>query len=208
MYARWAEAPAGMDNFNQVNEYEDGQFSDVSEGEWYSDNVAAAYELGLMIGSSKTAFNLLGNVTVAEAITMACRLHSIFYTGSENFVQDGSVWYSVYITYAANNGITTKTYDSYTRAATRAEFAEIFAHALPADALPEINAVENGAIPDVPGSASYAPSVYLLYRAGIIIGADKNGTFNPTSKITRAEAAAIVTRMADTSLRQSVTLTS
>lgn len=140
-------------------------------------------------------------------LAMACRLNSIFYTGSENFVQDGGLWYSVYLTYAANNGITSKTYNSYTRAITRAECAEIFVKALPAEAMAAINTVSDGAIPDVPASASYSQSVYLLYRAGIIVGSDAAGTFKPTSNISRAEAAAIVTRMADISLRQSVTLT-
>ena len=200
-------ASIGLNNFEQQNEYRDGQFTDVPSGKWYSGNVGKAYGLGLMVGISRTTFSVLGNVTVAEAITMACRLNSIFYTGSENFVQDGGLWYSVYLTYAANNGITSKTYNSYTRAITRAECAEIFVKALPSEALAEINTVSDGAIPDVPASATYASSVYLLYRAGIIVGSDAAGTFKPTSNISRAEAAAIVTRMADISLRQSVTLT-
>jgi len=206
LYAHWTHLPSGLDNFGQVNDYKDGQFSDVSSDKWYSSNVATAYNLGLMVGSSRTAFNLLGNVTIAEAITMASRLHCIFYSGFENFTQDGGIWYNIYVTYAANNGITTKIYDSYTRAATRAEFADIFANALPPEALLKINTVDNNAIPGVSVSESYAQSVYLLYRAGIIVGSDNAGTFNAMSSINRAEAAAIVTRMADISMRQSVTL--
>ena len=59
-----------------------------------------------------------------------------------------------------------------------------------------------------PMSASYADAVYLLYRAGVLTGSDSAGTFRPDSTIKRSEAAAIVTRMADPSLRQRITLTS
>ena len=35
---------AGLDNFQKVNTYVDGQFTDVSASSWYADNVKAAYE--------------------------------------------------------------------------------------------------------------------------------------------------------------------
>ena len=49
--------------------------------------------------------------------------------------------------------------------------------------------------------APYASAVYRLYRAGILAGSDANGTFSPLSYITRAEAAAVVSRMADSDNR-------
>ncbi len=53
----------------------------------------------------------------------------------------------------------------------------------------------------------YAPAIYRLYRAGILIGSDPSGTFRPQSTISRAEAATIVTRVAVTPLRCGITLT-
>ncbi len=47
----------------------------------------------------------------------------------------------------------------------------------------------------------YADEIYMLYRAGITIGSDARGTFNPDKFIKRSEVAAIVTRMVDDSLR-------
>ena len=48
--------------------------------------------------------------------------------------------------------------------------------------------------PDVDDAASYAEAVTTLNALDIMIG-DENGNFNPDASITRAEAAAIVTRM-------------
>jgi hypothetical protein len=75
---------------------------------------------------------------------------------------------------------------------------------LPSEALRAINSITS--LPDVPTNASYAPSVYTLYNAGILTGNDSKGTFNPSSNIMRSEVATIVTRMADSAKRQSLTL--
>ncbi len=195
--------------FPRRNVYHQGQFSDVPANQWYTDSVANAFAFGLMTGTSAATFDPYGEVTVAEAITMAARMHSIYTTGTENFDQSsGSAWYQCYLDYAYENGIIG--YDYYnsdvTFAATRSEYAEIFANALPEEALAPINRILDGAIPDVNGKAWYAPSVYKLYRAGILTGGDANGTFAPDTYITRAESAAIVSRVASSDLRVSFSL--
>ena len=48
--------------------------------------------------------------------------------------------------------------------------------------------------------SSYADAVYLLYRAGILQGRD-SGYFYATSNINRAEAAAMLSRMAESDNR-------
>ena len=53
---------------------------------------------------------------------------------------------------------------------------------------------------------SYAANVYKLYRAGVLTGNDEKGTFAPLTSITRAEAAAIVSRMVDVNNRKTVSL--
>lgn len=45
--------------------------------------------------------------------------------------------------------------------------------------------------------------VYALYEAGILNGVDDAGNFAPTKTLTRAEAAAMVARVLDPSLRLS-----
>ena len=197
---------AGYENFSAQAVYS-GQFADVPSDAWYYENVSAAYEYGLINGRSATSFAPDSTLTVAEAVKLAATVHSIYETGSASFASSNP-WYQTYVDYALENGILSAARTDYNTPASRAVFASVLASALPADALTAINSVDDGAIPDVPMSASYADAVYLLYRAGVLTGSDSAGTFRPDSTIKRSEAAAIVTRMADPSLRQRITLTS
>ena len=198
------ENTAGIDNFNRVKTYASGQFSDVPTSAWFADNVVTAYELGLMKGSSNTFFNASGNVSIAEAITMASRIYSIYMTGTENFEQSVP-WYKNYVEYALKNSIIENGYTDYTKKATYAEFVKILSGALPSEALASINKVDDGMIPGVQLGVTYASAVYRLYRAGILTGNDSIGTFTPNSNIGRNAAAAILTRLAIPSLRKSIT---
>ena len=202
-----AFAAESMNNFKTGRTYADGQFTDVSPGSWYAGSVESAYELGLVSGTSQTTFDPNGSITVGSALALACRLHSIYYTGTADFVQ-GSPWYQVYVDYAVENGIIADgRYSDYNAAATRRQFAAILAKALPGSALTAINDIADGAIPDVVVGSSDYEAVYLLYRAGILTGSDKAGTFLPETTIDRASVSAIVARMALPAQRQSVTLT-
>ena len=196
--------PTDDNPFKIVNTYREGQFSDVASTFWGAPNIAKAFELGLMKGVGD-GFDPKGNVTLAQAITMAARIHSIYNTGSENFVQ-GTPWYQVYLDYELENHLLDEIYTDYNVPATRLQFAAILAYALPLAALEPINYVKDDGIPDLRIWNYHASSVYLLYEAGILTGSGEDHAFNPDANITRAEAAAIITRMADPSLRQSFTL--
>ena len=104
-------------------------------------------------------------------------------------------WYDMYVDYAVANGIIRKTtFGNYTRNATRAELASLFAAALPAEHFAAINDIKG--IPDVDKKASYAQALLMLYKAGVVLGSDAEGTFNPDSDIKRSEVAAIINRVA------------
>jgi len=197
-----AESKGSLDNFVKVNSYSIGQFSDVKDGEWYSENVKIAFEYGLMLGDGVTTFNPNGTITIAEAVVLACRIHSIYYGDDEKFVQ-GVPWYQVYVDYAINNSIIQGEYLDYTKNATCSELTVILFGALPIQELYVINDILDGDIPDIPYSANYSAAVYTFYRAGILTGNNRFGTFSPESPICRAAAAAIATRLADTTLRKS-----
>jgi hypothetical protein len=62
-----ADAAAGLSNFSRDLTYEDGMFSDVPDGEWFSQNVAEAYEYGLMKGNGSGAFLPGGNIQTPSA---------------------------------------------------------------------------------------------------------------------------------------------
>jgi len=194
-----------MSNLHKTRTYTRGQFADVNEASWYGYDhqkvVADAYEFGLMQGVGTAGFAPNGQVTLAEAITMAARIHSIYQTGSDTFVQ-GVPWYQVYVDYAIFNGIIQSTdFPNYTRAATRAELAYIFSKALPVSEFTQQNTVHQ--LPDVNSGTAYSSSIILLYQAGVLTGSDAEGTFNPTLSITRAEAAAIISRVAQPMKRAS-----
>ena len=197
---------AGFLNFqNKPNEYTDGMFPDVPET-WYTVDVKAVYELGLMKGSTDGLFHPDDGVTIAETTALAARLHSIYFTGSADFTQ-GQPWYQVYVDYCRENGILRREYENWNAKAKRSEFAALLSRALPESALPQINEIEDGQIPDVAVDDAYAAEIYELYRAGILTGNDAYGTFLPDSEIKRSEVAAVVARMAYRSLRKTVTLT-
>ena len=197
-------ALAAGGSLKKVNTYTPGQFTDVTADLWCAANVQVAYEYGIMGGKTATYFDTESNLTVAQAIVMACRLHSGYVGDGAEFAA-ADPWYQYYLTYAADNGILWQ-YDAYDVPVSRAAFAMILGSALPDEALPVISDIEDGAIPDVPEEAGYAEAVYRLYDAGVLTGNDALGTFTPFSYITRGAAAAIIGRMADPTLRKTITL--
>ncbi len=201
----FAAEAGSLDNFKATETYTEGQFTDVPKA-WYAASVKTAYELGLIKGVGGGQFNPTGNISIMETIVLACRIHKTYYTGDGSFVQ-GKPWYQVYLDYAVANGIIVKDqYPDYQAKATRAIFAQVLAKALPAEALPVINRVDDDAIPDVAASLPYAAPIYQLYRAGILTGGT-DGAFSPATRIARSEAAAIAARMARPAERRSITLT-
>lgn len=195
----FAAAP-GLANFTKVNTYTDSTFSDVGDA-WYAGNVKASYELGLFLGNGDGTFGPNSKMNIAQTITVACRLHSI-YSGNGSSFETTNPWYDAYVTYAEENGIIKEgEFPNLNKNATRAQFAYILANSLPESALNAINSVGYNDIPDVFGTEYYADEVLRLYNAGIIIGSDQYGTFAPDSEIDRTAVAAIATRMADTALR-------
>ena len=99
-----ALAAESLDNFQRVNAYAAGTFTDVAADSWYAGSVKDAYELDLVKGSSATTFSPNQNITIGSALALACRLHSIYHTGKADF-QQGEPWYQVYVDYAISNDI-------------------------------------------------------------------------------------------------------
>ncbi len=175
------------------------QFSDVSESDWFFEYVKASFEFGLMKGSSDTTFSPASNLTLAEAITIASRIRSLYTTGNELSVYTvgDEAWYIPYVRYAIDNGMIGSEKQDYNALAKRSDVAKLFARALPQEAYSVTAEYPDNSIPDVPMTASYSGEVYKLYRAGILSGSDQAGTFNPESPITRSEIATICVRIAN-----------
>lgn len=186
-----------IENFGKINTYSQNQFTDV-HSEWFAHYVCQVYETGLMYGNSKTTFNPNGNINNVSVIAIAARLHSIFNNGTENFEDNAANWYKPYLDYAINNGICNENIDLY-KNSDRSFFVGTIGNAIKSSTLPIKNAIDDGDIPDVEGW--YSNSVYDFYRAGILSGKDKYGTFDPYKPITRAEVAAILSRIVTPSER-------
>lgn len=195
------QAAGTLSNFSKTNTYKEGLFKDVPKTEWYADDVQLAYEYGLVNGTTPTTYSPGKNLSLAEAIKFAACLNEIYNTGVLTLKNGETIWYETYTDYALSHDIIQAPYADYTAYATRADMAVIFAAALPDEALPPINTIEDNSIPDVPVSKTYSTAIYKLYNAGILSGIDSAHTYKPDAYITRAEVAAIVTRMANTNVR-------
>ena len=150
--------------FTKTNEYKDGTFTDVPANVWYASEVKSAYELGFMNGKSDTTFVPDGNVTVAEGITMASRVHAE-YNGKTIGENKGSNWYDVYVDYAKANGIITENqFDDYAREIKRYEMAEVFYDAMPEGYFTAVNNVKF--VPDVPVGAMYGEKIPAVITNG------------------------------------------
>ena len=183
-------------------------FVDVPVSAWYADAVRDAWANGLIDGVDAAHFDPDGSLTVAQAIKLAAALHQRIANGTVT-LKNGSPWYRSYLEYAVEHGVIEESYLGYSAAALnapvqRAEFAHIlYGAAKPYAAINEIGA---NALPDVKTGDRYADEIYTLYRAGVLNGSDRSGTFYPTSLIRRSEAAAILIRAFDEEARRTLTL--
>ncbi|MCL2152148.1 MAG: S-layer homology domain-containing protein [Oscillospiraceae bacterium] len=200
LYARWdATGEPSLANFKDINLYYPGMFADVDENAWYGYNmegaVASAYRYAMMSGNSATTFNTEGNITIAELVTVATRIHSFYMTGhqAEFTLVPGDKWYQGNVNYAiANEIISSDDFTDYDRMATRAEMAYIISRSMPSSEFMSQNLVTG--LPDVNNDTQYHDAIFTLYRAGVLNGGDSKGRFNPDNNISRAEAAAIISR--------------
>ncbi|MBP3634175.1 MAG: S-layer homology domain-containing protein [Oscillospiraceae bacterium] len=174
-------------------------FTDVPTTEWYYSDIDHAYQMELINGKTPTLFMPNDYLTYAEAVKLAACMNQRYTEGSVT-LKNGEPWYQTYVDYCKEEGIISKDY-SWNASATRAGYMEIFADALPDAAMKEINDIPGGSIPDVPTSHPQAAPIYKLYRVGILQGSDLAHNCNPAANIKRAEVAAILTRMMDSSKR-------
>lgn len=194
-------AAAAMENFTVQRLYA-GRFTDVPASAWYQSSVARVYELGLMNGKSTYQFQPQGNMTAAEIVALAAKVHAA-YNGSKIYLTEGA-WYAPYVQYAMQNGIVAADAapTDWNTAVDRARFVQYLYAALPQTEYATVRKMADGAIPDVAKADAYGAAVYTLYEAGILTGSNAQGSFLPAERITRAQGAVILARMVDIGLRQ------
>ncbi|MEI8215651.1 MAG: S-layer homology domain-containing protein [Eubacteriales bacterium] len=195
---------SGMYNFQKSQVYIPSQFSDVLKNEWYEANIKTVYEYGVMNGVSKMQFSPGSEIKISEILAIAARVRSTYDKDSFVFsIKNGENWYQPYVDYLIEKDII-KSNDfnsNWDKKATRQEFAYVMSRTLPEFEYVEINNIVS--IPDVNSNNLYFKNIITLYNAGIIKGVDLIGSFKPYSNITRAEAAAITSRLFLVDLRMS-----
>ena len=175
-------------------------FLDADESAWYGSQqqgvIKSVVQLGIMNGYTDGTFHPIGNITLSEAIKMSAVVHATCNNQTISFsTSDGGKWYDAYLNYCVKNRIVSSDeYSSLDAYATRAQIAHIFAKATSDFAV--VNDIDYDYIPDVSERSEYADEILALYRAGILTGDERTRAFRPSDTITRAEAAAIISRVA------------
>ena len=149
-----------------------------------------------MTGKGEGSFDPKGNLSLAEVMVLASRLHSD-HSGGEIPSAEGA-WYMPYYTYCLNNGILEKgelTEADLSRTATRYEMVDLLDRAAAADKTAgNVNTIRDGFIPDLRETDALGDVVYRWYRAGILTG-DTQHNFNGPNSITRAEVSVILCQL-------------
>ena len=179
--------------FTKLRDYTDA-FVDVTTDKWFYDYVKTAYEFKLANGTSETKFSPDSKFTVAQAITAAANIHTVYTGKTVRAAESGEAWYVPYVEYCVENGIITKDqFTNFNTNITRGAMAVVFANILPDS---EYVAVRSGAPADVLEESSVYLSVKKLYEAGIVSGDSGTGNYRPDDEIIRSEACVIFTRIA------------
>lgn len=175
-------------------------FSDVTENDWFYQNVTELVHDGMLNGYSDGTFRPDNTITYAEFCTIICRIAS----GSAQTSSAGAHWAKNTMEYALSKSW--YDYDEISEAIYDSPIPRYMAVKILALGL-DIPKTENddgvywrymNEIRDFNSiNGRYAYLVIRAYNNGILTG-DGGGNFNPDTSLTRAEACAIISRAAGT----------
>lgn len=198
------KAYEGMKAFDLTRYTLNSTFRDVASSSWYYTYIAAQQTIGLLRGTSDTTFSPESTVTLAEALTVAVRVHRMYLGITEPVAgATGEQWYLPYVDLAKRYGILQENWTAYNAPLSRARLCALMSRALPQKELPAINTIQS--IPDMTASNECYTQVLLMFNAGILLGNDKYGTFYPNRAITRGEFSAVLSRLIAPAQRQHFT---
>ena len=192
-----------LSNFTMDQPY--SGYRDIDESLWYGTeeegSVRDATALGLFAGNGQGDFLPDANLTLAEVVKLAAVIRSTYRADQYAFDQTtGEHWWDTYVAYALDAGILEPDeFTDFSRPATRGEMAGILERALPDY---ETYSPSHVSPPDVENPSVFKPetkynsSISTLYSLGIVQGCDAQGNYHADWNITRAEAAAVVVRLA------------
>ena len=181
-------------------------FTDVTEKHWFNDSVQYVYEKGLMNGITEKTFEPNKPTSRAMIVTILYRLEgSPAVTGKHGFkdVKQGN-WYDDPVARAAENGIVTGYSDTEfgpSNNITREQMAAIMHRYANYKKYDTSKAGDLSAFSDKASLSSYATgSMSWAVGSGIISGKG-GGNLVPRAGATRAEAAAILQRFCENTVK-------
>ena len=191
----------GVENFNWNNP--PMQFTDVPSHQWYYNDVSMASASGIINGIGNNQFNPNGTLTHAAAMTLMAKVHAIYLYGNSDIINEyqktDDHWASGIHSYCLDHRLPTPTEAEFDTNISRGTMARYFRNSLPSKAFDTGISNDLSLMPEQTTNTI----VQDLFRAGILIG-DNNG-FRLEDSITRAEAAAIIHRVANPDVRVKVT---
>lgn len=184
-------------------------------GTWCDKYVNTCYEAGLMEGASTTQFKPKEILTNAQVIVTSDRLLHLLRGGDGKLdaAQEGEKWYQPAYQELVAEGVLSGADDYRSNlpqfedakansASSRDYFVKVLYAVLEAANVSLTNRNQIASIPDVSNTTDGgAPAILAFYNAGILNGKDKYGSFDGASLLSREQAAAILARLVEPSLR-------
>lgn len=177
-------------------------FYDVPSTHWAYEDIQQAAEKGILQGTGtdkngNRLFEPQSSLTTAQFITIVVRG---YYAGQAGSAGDGP-WYAPYDQVAQSHGLyqgiqkvdLTATIPRYHMAVILQNILEDMGIALPPEEELQSAAAKIADWKSIP--VEYQEAVSVVYASGIIGGMDETGTFAGESSVSRAQAAAIYTRL-------------
>ena len=185
-------------------------FSDVTTNDWFYNDVVYAAQHGILSGTT-TPVNGVGTFAPNREITRAEFLKVAVYAVSDvSQIPDspkGTEWWTGVYNYALEEGIikdAEMARDIMNKPITRQEMSLILVRCLEQKGETATSLVPKERIPDL-GTAGtyYQPYIRQAYSMGMLVGNNK-GEFKPSDSTTRAQAATVVRRILEPSVRAEV----
>lgn len=177
-------------------------FTDVPDSHWASGYIQRAYEEDWVHGMGSGKYAPAGTLTRAQFLTMVT---NAFFSDDLDKVSvpDGSPWYAACWSVAQANGLQTGTsmerLSDLTDSVSRYDMAQVIVNTLSGEGISASDSearAAQAAIRDWSGvPAGYRDAVSGAYALGILNG--RNGSFDGTATMNRAEAATVLCRMDD-----------
>lgn len=174
-------------------------FKDIKKSDWFVKNgsIDYAYNAGLFMGATDTAFEPQTAMTRGMFVTVLGRLHGVKAQKTATQFADvkKSAYYSGFVAWAAKNGIVSgvsaTAFEPETNATREQICAIIYRYCVYAGVTLQSGGADTE-FADADKISAYAKAAVNACRKGGIINGKENNRFDPKGKATRAEVATIL----------------